>query len=148
MSEIEKKNEEKREKDEEVVFNTYNERGHRNFPAAILSVISVFVLCCVPFMIRYKPICYIEMEEGKLMLATLISMVVFYFLGFDMLAFCVTIVNIALLVMNTYDMFLYSRGDLLGGFYWILILSVLIVVFHFLYPYIMKKADEKKKIDE
>ncbi len=145
MEEFEK-NKKTEEKQEEIRYNTYNERGHRNVPAIIFSIVSIFVLCCVPFLTRYNmPICYIEQEDGKLMLATLVSMAIFYFLGFDMVGLCVATVNIALLVFNTYDMFLHSRNYLLGGFYWILALSVLVIISHFIYPLIIKGAEKRKK---
>lgn len=61
------------ENNEYTRYNTYEERGHMNIPAVILSVISIFILCCIPFQVRYKPICYIDLEEGKLMLAMLLT---------------------------------------------------------------------------
>ena len=126
-------------------YNTYEERGHMNIPAVILSVISIFILCCIPFQVRYKPICYIELEEGKLMLAMLLTMAFFYFLCFDMVAFCVASVNMAFLIINTYEMFIYSRSDLLQGFYMLWSLSFLIMVVNFLYPFILKKIKKRKK---
>lgn len=133
------------ENNEYTRYNTYEERGHMNIPAVILSVISIFILCCIPFQVRYKPICYIDLEEGKLMLAMLLTMAFFYFLCFDMVAFCVASVNMAFLIINTYEMFIYARSDLLRGFYLLWTLSFLIMVVNFLYPFILKKIKKRKK---
>lgn len=125
-------------------YNTYEERGRMNVVPFIISIIALIVLCCVPFEIHYgEPACYIEFENGKLMLAILLAMAFFYFLCFDMLAFCVASVNLAYIAINTFDLFLYYRSELLPGFYALWACSLLVVITHFLYPWILKKIKNK-----
>lgn len=125
-------------------YNTYEERKSMNVVPFIISVISVVVLCCMPFEIHYgEPECYIAFDNGKLMLAILLAMAFFYFLGFDMVAFCVASVNLAYLAINTYDLFFYYRSELLSGFYTLWACAILIVITHFLYPWIRKKVHKK-----
>lgn len=139
-------NENETKQEEQMQYNTYEERGRMNVVPFIISIIALIVLCCMPFEIHYgEPACYIEFENGKLMLAILLSMAFFYFLGFDMVAFCIASVNVAYLAINTYDLFFYYRSELLSGFYTLWVCSLLIVITHFLYPWIAKKIRNLKK---
>ena len=128
-----------------VSYNTFEERRKMNIAAFIITIIALITLCCMPFDLYYgKPACYIEYEDGKLMLAILLSMAFFYFLSFDMVAFCVASVNVAFLAINTYQRILYETSELLPGFYVLWSCSILVMIVHFLYPYIVKKIRNKK----
>lgn len=141
---IEVKSEEKKEVKEQVNYNTFEEKKRINIAAFVISILALAVLCCMPFDLYYgKPACYIEYENGKLMLAILLSIAFFYFLGFDMVAFCVASVNAVFLGINTYQQILYESEELLPGFYLLWICSLAIIVVHFLYPYLANKIMKK-----
>lgn len=135
---------EKANEQNQVRYNTYEERKSMNVVAFVLTIVALVVLCCMPFDLYYgKPVCYIAYEDGKLMLAILLTMAFFYFLSFDMLAFCISSVNAAFLAINTYQRILYESSELLGGFYVLWLCSLAILVMHFLYPYLRKKLKKK-----
>lgn len=136
---------ENKENREGPVYNTYEERRHINIASLLITLFELIVLCCVTFKIHQAvPVCFISLDDGKMMLAILLAIVLFYVLCFDMLAFCVETVSIAFLVISTYKFF-FEPQSLLPGFFLIYACSILVMVAHFLYPYILKKVKEKKR---